>query len=250
MKAKPNTGLSYIYCDYGDLDLLTVCSFLLSARQVEFDLEADTRRKRLENPKRLPETVPDAFRTTIERIEKQSANDRLRGMQILTWVYLAERQLSIGQLLHALATETEDADLDRDNFLSRETFLGNCLGLVIMDNQSSTVSLLHRSLQEYLGTRGDLFESGNAMIAETCLTYLRFQSVIKHSKDMVNKAEDPRDGPNDLAPVEYAASEWGHQLRRRSQGRLSNSSGWCNMISHGAFTQSMSGIASNSCMFA
>jgi len=138
-------------------------------------------------------------------------------MQILTWVHLAERRLSVEQLLHALATEEGDTDLCRDNFVSQESFLGKCLGLVVIDKQSSTVCLLHKSLQDYLGTQDDFFEDRHATIAQTCLTYLRFQSVIITSKDMANKAEDPGDALHDLALVKYAAREWGHHLRESRQ---------------------------------
>jgi len=138
-------------------------------------------------------------------------------MQILTWVYLAKRLLSVKELLHSLATEKGHPDLHHDNFISRNTFLDNCLGLVIMDEQISTVRLVHKSLRDYLGTQGDLFKNGHDTIAQTCLTYLMFQSVIRCSQAMGGKAETPKDTSNDLALVEYAACWWGHHLFESGQ---------------------------------
>ncbi len=86
-----------------------------------------------------------------------------------------------------------------------------------MDEQTSTVRLVHKSLQDYLDTRSDLFDSRYDTLAETCLTYLMFQSVITHSKAVANKVEAPKDALHDLALVEYAACHWGHHLRKSGQ---------------------------------
>jgi hypothetical protein len=166
---------------------------------------------------KLPRDILEAFAVTVKRIEGQAEYMALRGMQILTWVYLAERLLSVEELLHALATKKEHLDLDRDNFVNRETFLENCMGLVIIDEQTSTVHLVHKSLQDYLSTRCDLFKNGHNTIAQTCLTYLKFQSVITRSEAMASKAENPEDVSNDLALVGYAACQWGHHLRKSGQ---------------------------------
>ena len=73
-----------------------------------------------------------------------------RGMQILTWVYLAKRLLSIEELLFALAIEDGHSDRAEDIFPSRKTFLNSCLGLIVLDEQSTTVRLFHKSLQDFL----------------------------------------------------------------------------------------------------
>lgn len=98
-------------------------------------------------------------------------------MRILMWVHLAERPLSVDELLHALATRVGDRDLDRNNFPSRHTFLNCCLGLVLVDDETSTVRLVHYSLHEYLFNSQDpIFQNGHESITQTCLTYIMFES--------------------------------------------------------------------------
>jgi ankyrin repeat protein len=169
----------------------------------------------------LPRTISEAFGATIKRIQEQSETRCLRGMQILTWVYLAERPLSVEELLHALATKKGYLDLDRkNNFLNPDRFLDNCLGLVIIDKQTSTARLFHKSLRDHLKARNDrdeFFKNGHNTIAQKCLTYLRFQSVVTHSEAMANKVKDRKDSSDDLILVEYAACHWGHHLRKSGQ---------------------------------
>jgi hypothetical protein len=169
------------------------------------------------NLEKLPKSTSEVFAAQLQRIQRQSETRARRGMQVLTWVYVAERLLSVEELCHAIATKKEHSDLHWDNFVSRKTFLDNCLGLVIMDEQTSTVRLVHKSLQDYLETRDDLFKDEHSMIAQTCLTYLMFQSVITRSEAMAKKAKNPECVSNDLAFVNYAACQWGHHLRKSSQ---------------------------------
>ena len=140
-------------------------------------------------------------------------------MQILMWIHLAERSLSIDELLHALATEPGNRDLDRDNFPGKNVFLNCCLGLAIVDDETSTVRLVHYSLEEYLKTQDQLFPRGHEKIAKVCLTYLMFESVTSGpiSKKMEDKIKPEIQGtlrPSQLALLNYASCEWGHHARK------------------------------------
>ena len=88
----------------------------------------------------------ETFDSTIARIKEQAKSSVEQAMRILSLVFLAETPLSVDELLHALATETDQRDIDRDNFPSQRTFLECCLGLVILDNETSTVRLVHYAL--------------------------------------------------------------------------------------------------------
>jgi hypothetical protein len=152
---------------------------------------------------KLPTKLYESFGNTIERIERQPEDLADQAMKILMWIHLAERPLSVDELLHALATEPGRHDLDRDNFPSRSTFLNCCLGLAITDDETLTMRLVHYSLEEYLKKQARLFPRGHEMIAEVCLTYLMFQSCT---------SEIPR--PPELALLAYASYKWGHHARR------------------------------------
>jgi hypothetical protein len=98
----------------------------------------------------MPRALHAAFETTIERIQNQDPEMAQQGMNVLTWTFLANRQLTIEELRHALAVEPDDTNLDWDNFVDTHLLLESCLGLVVVDECTGTVRLVHKSLQDYL----------------------------------------------------------------------------------------------------
>ena len=81
------------------------------------------------------------------------------------------------ELCHALGVEIGSVDLDQKNVPGLRTLLSSCLGLVAIEASSSTVRLVHFTLQEHLLSNPTLFHSPHSTIAEVCLTYLNFESV-------------------------------------------------------------------------
>ncbi|KAF3909927.1 Ankyrin-3 [Dactylellina cionopaga] len=130
-------------------------------------------------------------------------------MNILMWAYLAERPLHVNEVFDALAVKLGDKNLDTDNFPSQQSWLDCCLGLVIVDEETSTVRLVHFSLQEYLRSQcEDLFKDGHDRIAKTCLTYLCFENItaspVMSTKELLGK----------FPFLDYAACQWGHHIRK------------------------------------
>ena len=103
--------------------------------------------------------------------------------------------------------ETGTADLDSDNLPALRTVLASCLGLVTVEVSSSTVRLVHFSLQEHLSHDPTLFHSPHSEIAEVCLTYLNFGSIRCLSPTLV---EAPATAPL----LEYASVYWGRHTGR------------------------------------
>ncbi|KAI5782826.1 ankyrin repeat-containing domain protein [Pyronema domesticum] len=70
-----------------------------------------------------------------------------------------------------------DETLDWDNFPSEKSLIDWCLGLVIIDEETHTVRLVHKSLHDYLTLlheNGEIFLNGHSEIAYTCLQYMCF----------------------------------------------------------------------------
>jgi hypothetical protein len=88
--------------------------------------------------------------------------------------------LTVNELLHALATEVGQSEMNIDNLPSRSTFLDCCLGLVIVDDETSSVRFVHYSFQEYMNSQdrfpqlGD--ERAHEIITRICLIYLCFEA--------------------------------------------------------------------------
>lgn len=147
--------------------------FLLPELQIRTVLQGRTRRERREALNTLPPNLEQAFGSTIDRIQKQPDSSVKQATTFLTWIHLAERPLSIDELLEASAIREGDCNLDEENFPSRDTFLESCLGLVTIEKETSTVGLVHFSLQEYLQKTGKILkrtiQEGHDAIGRACL---------------------------------------------------------------------------------
>lgn len=193
--------------------------FLLPALHVRIVLEARTKSKRRSVLGALSTELNDAFGSTIERIKQQPKDSADQAVRTLRWIHLAERPLSVEELLHALATEKGHSDLDRDNFPGRKTFLACCLGLAIVDDETSTVRLVHYSLEEYLNTHDQVFQYGHEYITQICLTYLLFESTTndlasKAIEDKIESKGQNRAWTSKFALFQYATCHWGHHARK------------------------------------
>ena len=122
--------------------------------------------------------LQDAYDTTLDRIRQQGRSKSKLGMEALMWVSHSERPLKLEELCHALGVELGAEDFNMRNVPSIRTVLGCTLGLVAVDKKESTVRLLHFTLQEYLRQYSTPFVTAHSIMAEMCLTYLNYRSVL------------------------------------------------------------------------
>jgi len=149
----------------------------------------------------------DAYGATIERVKAQDEGTSGLGMAALMWLSHAERPLRADELCHALAVELGSKVFDAGNTPSISTLVGCCLGLITMDNEASTLRLIHPTLKEYLSTRADIFSRPHSTIAEICLTYLNSEQVQSIPAD---HSLTIRDTPF----LEYCSLYWGVHAKR------------------------------------
>ena len=74
--------------------------------------------------------------------------------------------MHVDELCHALGVEEGSSDLNIRNIPAIETLLACSLGLATVEKSSSTVRLVHYTLQKYLSHNSNSFLKLNAMIAE------------------------------------------------------------------------------------
>ncbi|KAJ7138321.1 ankyrin repeat-containing domain protein [Mycena epipterygia] len=110
--------------------------------------------------------LKQAYSDAMERINHQNEEYRKIARSALIWVTYAKRLLTVTELQEALAVEGEAKGLDPDNCLEISTILAACAGLVVADQSSSRVRLVHYTAQEYLDE-----------ITSTLLTYMAFNEV-------------------------------------------------------------------------
>ncbi|KAI5818434.1 ankyrin repeat-containing domain protein [Pyronema omphalodes] len=184
--------------------------FLLPALQIEAVLDEPTIRKRRKALQNMPRELYDVFGLTMDRIRAQKQSTSTVAMNVLQWIFLAARPLSLEELRHALAIEPGDTELHGDNFVEAQFILDSCLGLVIVDESTSTVRLVHKALQDYfqeMYDEGSLFQEGHMEIASICMTYMAFDHFNHEVCTLKDKIFDR------YPLLGYAAVRWDYHLR-------------------------------------
>ena len=153
-----------------------------------------------------------AYEATLRRIKSQGGEKAKLGLAVLMWISHSRRPLQVDEICHAIAIRIGSNNLDSNNIPAISTLLACCQGLVTVEEGTSTVRLMHFTLQEYLCTHPDLFDGAHSTMAETCLTYLNFQRVKALS---AQKSPDSRDTPF----LEYSSLYWGTHMRMEPSDR-------------------------------
>ncbi|KAI5785379.1 hypothetical protein FPQ18DRAFT_86745 [Pyronema domesticum] len=205
--------------------------FLLPALQIQTVLDQTTISKRRKALSTMPIKLETAFESTISRIKNQKSERSTQAMDVLKWTFLAKRPLTVIELCHALSVTIDpgkvqpgklplayDETLDWDNFPSEKSLIDWCLGLVIIDEETSTVRLVHKSLHDYLTVlhwEGKIFPDGHNEIAYTCLQYMCFHD----DKHEINPLE-PKFAEHirklhlaKFSLLDYATNNFGYHLR-------------------------------------
>ena len=118
-----------------------------------------------------------AYEARLRRIRAQDGDRARLGMAVLMWISHSRRPLPVEGICHAVAIRIGSNDLDIDDIPTIPTLVSCCQGLIIINQDTSTIKLIHFTLQEYLCAHPDLFDRAHSTMAETCLTYLHFQRV-------------------------------------------------------------------------
>jgi len=148
---------------------------------------------------------------TLQRIREQKGDRSRLGMEVLMWVSHAERPLRIDELCHALAVDMQSTDLDPENIRPQDTVLGSCLGLAVVDAETSTVRLIHYTLQEYLSQSG-IFLDAHQTLGQICLTYLNHNMVRGLPAKNVSSL-------GDMPFLKYSSVYWGSHAKEELPDR-------------------------------
>jgi len=174
----------------------------------------------------LPTTLKGTYDDAMERIENQEPDHRRIALKTMAWVCYAFRALSLKELQHALAVEPGDMVLDEDLVMDGQSITSLCAGLVVVDQRTNVVNLVHYSTKSYFDDiRHIQFPEFHARITLVCATYLTLDS-LKGAKIW----EIVQDYP--LAC--YAAQFMGDHARNSPEESLEPSvlDMICNLLSH------------------
>jgi hypothetical protein len=96
-----------------------------------------------------------AYTDALQRIEGQLEGDRELARRVLSWITFAKRPLTTTEICCALAVEPEEAEIDPDSVPDSEDIVSVCAGLVVVDQESAIIRLVHYTTQEYFERTGD-----------------------------------------------------------------------------------------------
>ena len=142
-----------------------MCRFLLVSLNIDAILgEVTIRRRRKLEDMTEGKGLSEAYTATLSRLKAQKRYKSVLGLKVLMWVSRAERPLRGEELCQAMGVEIGAADLDPENIPTLRTLVASCLGLVTVEASSSTVRLVHFTLQEHLSSDLTLFHSPHSAI--------------------------------------------------------------------------------------
>lgn len=189
--------------------------FLLARLQLDFLQEKCTPKAVRKALAMLPNDLDRMYDETLLRIENQSEDYKELAMQILEWIVFAVRPLSVNELQTALAVERGTHEIDESNFVDPELLTSVCAGLVVFDQASSVIRLVHSSTQEYFRRiRCSRFPNAQIHIGSICLTYLTFR---EFAAGACSNDQAVRSRMRKHRLLRYAAQHWGEHCRDDSQ---------------------------------
>lgn len=151
--------------------------------------------------------LDDTYKDAFQRIKSQLDGHYELAKKVLLWITYARRPLTTAELCCALVVEPGEAELDPDNLPDFEDLLSVCAGLVVVDQESAVIRLVHYTTQEYFERIRDTWDPDAPLhITLTCLTYLCF-NVFKGGASLTDQDFEHRLEKNPL--LDYAAKYWG-----------------------------------------
>ncbi|KAJ7164799.1 ankyrin repeat-containing domain protein [Mycena crocata] len=124
----------------------------------------------------LPKTIPGIYDEAMHRIQKDDRSED--ALSILSYLIYARRPLRLEELQHLLAVQPGQTFLDEDCIMERSTLVSMCVGLVVVDDDTNIVRLVHFTTQEYFDqSRETRFPLGNQEMGCKCLIYLSLDTL-------------------------------------------------------------------------
>ncbi|KAJ9270260.1 hypothetical protein DTO212C5_3754 [Paecilomyces variotii] len=155
----------------------------------------------------------NAYQKAMERIEHQIAGQASLAKRLLSWLTFAQRSLTLTELQHALAVETDQSFFDDENLPDIEDMISVCAGLVTYSEESHIIALVHYTAKEYFEREwSSWFPHAQGDIGRICVTYLCYDSF---ESGCCETLEDYEERCRRCPLYNYAASNWGLHAQRQ-----------------------------------
>ena len=192
--------------------------FLLPALQIQSIVNEPTTGEMEDAIEAMPHDLHQAFYQTLARIQRQPDGRKRLGMNVLLWTSHSQGSLTVAELSEAMAFKPGNTSLNPRRRPSQNMMIECCMGLVTVDQESSSIHLVHYALQEFFrDQRDEIFPSGEDQIADICIGYLAFDELVRGFCE--TEAEIVR-LMKCFPLLRYASSHWGHHVRSSHSDRI------------------------------
>lgn len=117
------------------------------------------------------------------------------------------------ELQYALAIEDGDTELDTEGILDAGLISSFCAGLVVTNEESGLVKMVHPTTQEYFDSRKEqLFPNAHEVISVTCITYLKMKPFSEQG--FLENTQDFQERCRSSPFLGYCAVNWGTHVQR------------------------------------
>ncbi|KAK2616854.1 hypothetical protein QQS21_000232 [Conoideocrella luteorostrata] len=153
--------------------------------------------------KELPDSAFNVFKSSAQKIAEEiklqsdSYQSRLTK-HVLTWVVHAKTELSVEEMQDSFAIQDCKEGPYQDHRPDRELLTLFCTGLITVDPDKDTLSLVHKSVRSHLETYGILPQKAELGMAKICLAYLLVDQGDEGSEPLLSR----------LPLLQYAAQHW------------------------------------------
>ncbi|KAJ7109040.1 hypothetical protein C8R43DRAFT_1139716 [Mycena crocata] len=96
----------------------------------------------------LPETIHDIYNQVMDRIKEKDNDHAENALRVLSYLVHAQRPLKLNELLHFLAIQPGDTYLNDKYFADPDTLVAICAGLVVCDEVTGIIGLVHFTTQD------------------------------------------------------------------------------------------------------
>jgi len=195
-------------CKHHRQDFSKAHRFLFARLHFEILSRQKTPKKLRAALQKLPDNLGDIYDSLMDRI-LSAEDEKDIAIYALKWVTYSRERLPINALLHAIAVELglEGDDIEDDDLIDPKDLLSSCGGLLVFDEESDVVRLVHYTTQTYLEGAFAKREA-NTLIAKTCLTYLALD-VFQNELSLDSLTSEFM---RQYSLGGYASTHWGHHV--------------------------------------
>ncbi|KAL8800854.1 MAG: hypothetical protein Q9182_004874 [Xanthomendoza sp. 2 TL-2023] len=150
--------------------------FLIAVLHIDSLAKEDNIRDLKESLNHLPKDLDNTYDDAMKRIKGQDSRKSARAEQVLKLISCATRPLKLKEIQTALSIRPGDTFLDPEAIPKAESFVSTCCGLVVVEDESTIVRLVHYTTEEYFNRKLQCYrgQAAHHYVSGVLITYLSF----------------------------------------------------------------------------